>query len=251
MDIVFIANSLKFTKPQSEAAKLVKFGITNFEYFGNKLREYPNGGGAWDILSVNFGDMSIEIHEVQDHKTIMKSVEAQRGIDVTCEAIVNISSIDDLEKVIPLVNTLCTLLYLARGTKINWMYYDCYDSHGEKILSSHTNNVVWRYAGLPLIDLRNPNETATFLERLYPFFISQKDRYGLEKGIEAYLDAKREGVYLETRALVASVLLEFLSDRYTNKNGKFKENLEAMLKGLEIVTSNADLVRLKNRRCSP
>ena len=156
----------------------------------------------------------------------------------------------DLDTVIPMIDTLCKLLSLARGTKINWIYYDCCDSLGEKILSYLKNNIVWRYAGLALIDPRNPNETATFLEQAYPLYISLKDRYGLENGIEAYLDAKREGVYLETRALVASVLLEFLSDKYVNKDGEFKKNLETMLKGLVILTSDVDLVRLKNIRNS-
>jgi hypothetical protein len=137
------------------------------------------------------------------------------------------------------------LIYFA-----NWIYYDCCDSLGEKILSYHKNSIVWRYAGLALIDPGNLNETTTFLEQAYPLYISLKNKYGLENGIEAYLDAKREGVYLETRALVASVLLEFLSDKYVNKDGKFKKNLESMLKGLGILTSNADLVRLKDIRNS-
>jgi hypothetical protein len=130
IDIVFIASSMKFTKPQSEAVKLVRFGITNFKFFGNKLREYPNGGGAWDILSVNLGEKTVEIHEVQNHKIIMESVEAQKSIDVTSEVVINLSSIDDLDTVTPLIDTLCKLLSLARGTKINWIYYDCFDSLG-------------------------------------------------------------------------------------------------------------------------
>jgi len=150
----------------------------------------------------------------------------------------------------PLIDTLCKPLSLARGTKINWIYYDGYDSLGNKILSFHKNSIAWRYAGLPLIDPRNPNETDSFVTQAYPSYVSIQDKYSLGKGIEAYLDAKREGVYLETRALVASVLLEFLSDKYTKKDRNIKANLETMLKGLSISTSDADLVRLTNIRNS-
>jgi hypothetical protein len=212
-----IAGSLRYRKRQSDTLTSARFGITNFEYFGNKLREYPNGGGAWDILTVNLGDKSIEIHQVKDHKIIMESVTAQRGIDVTSEAVVNISSITDLDTVIPLIDALCKLLSLARGTKINWIYYDCYDSHGERILSSHNNNVVWRYAGLPLIDLHNPNDTVSFINQSFSAYLSRRD--DLDIAIETYLDAKRETGYLEIRALRAVVVLEFLKSRYAARKG--------------------------------
>lgn len=213
-----LTGSLKYWKKQSDAIASVRFGITNFEYSGNTYREYPNGGGTWDdILSVNLGDKSIEIHKLQDYKAIMESVEAQRGIDVTSEAVVNISSIADLDTVIPLIDALCIFLSLARGTKINWIYYDCYDSRGEKILSSHNNNVVWRYAGLPLIDPRNPNDTISFINQSFSAYLSQRD--DLDIAIETYLDAKRETGYLEIRALRAVVVLEFMKSRYAARKG--------------------------------
>lgn len=226
ISMTVIAQSLKFSKQKSNTFKSVRFGITNLEFFGNKLREYPNGGGAWDILSVNLGDKVIEIHEVQDHKAIMESVKAQRSIDVTCEAVMSISSIDDLDAAIPLIDTLCKLLSFARGMKINWIYYDCYDSDMGRLLSFHKNSIVWQYAGLPLIDPRNPHDTASFVKQSFSAYLSQRDDYGLDIAIETYLDAKRETGYLETRALRAVVVLEFLKSRYA-KRGK----IEFILRG--------------------
>jgi hypothetical protein len=103
---------------------------------------------------------------------------------------------------------------------------------------------------MPLIDSQNRNETATFIKQIYPSYISLKDKYSLEKGIEVYLDAKREGTYLETRALVAAVLLDFLTRRYVTDPKGFRNNLEATLKGLEITASNDDLRRLNDIRNS-
>ena len=94
------------------------------------------------------------------------------------------------------------------------------------------------------------SETAIFIVQAYPSYVSLKDKYGLEKGIEAYLDAKNEGVYFETRALVAAVLLEFLSDRYATKDNRFRRNIETMLKGLGILASQADLDKLTKIRNS-
>jgi len=244
-----IAGSLRYGKRQSNACTSVRFGITNFEYVGNKLREYPNGG-AGDILSLNLGDKIVEIHEIQDHKLIMESIKAKRSVDVTSEAVISVSSIDDLDSVTSLIDILCKLLSLARGTKINWIYYDCFDSLENKVMSFLKNNIVWGYAAMPLIDSQNRNETATFIKQIYPSYISLKDKYSLEKGIEVYLDAKREGTYLETRALVAAVLLDFLTRRYLTDPKGFRNNLEATLKGLEITASNNDLRRLNDIRNS-
>jgi hypothetical protein len=244
LSVLLSGGSLKNEKTRSEFPTSVRFGITNFEYLGNKWREYGNGGGYRDILSVNLGTKNVELHQVRDYTNIMELINTQRTIDVTSEATVNISLINDLETVMPLINGLCKLLSLARGTKINWIYYDCYNSGGEKILSSHNNNAAWRYSALPLIDPRNFIDTAAFIEQTYPFYILMKDQYNLEKSIEVYLDAKREGVYLETRALVAAVLLDFLSDRYNTKSGKFRNNLDAMLQGLNLTNSSADIKRI-------
>ena len=108
---------------------------------------------------------------------------------------------------------------MARGTKINWLYYDCFNDSKERILTFHKNSVVWQYTGLPVIDYRNPNDTASFINQVYPNYIAKKDDFGLDTAIESYLDAKRESGYLETRALRAVVVLEFLRSRYSRKKG--------------------------------
>ena len=237
------AGSLKYESKQGDIFSSARFGITNFEYHGNKHTEYRNGGGAWDILSVNLGDKTVEIHELAEYKIIIESVRTQRSIDVTCEAVIRISSIKDLDTVISLIDILCELLSLARGTKINWIYYDCYDALGNKVKSSHKNSIVWRYSGIPLIDPRNYDETASFINQTYPAYMSIQEKYGLKKCIEAYLDAKREGTYLETRALVAAVLLDILSQKYVVKHTGFRNNLIAMLNGLGIKMTKEDLER--------
>jgi hypothetical protein len=243
IDIVFTADIVKLTKYIDRDVKSVKFGITNFEFLGNKFTEYPNGG-ALDTLSVTLGDNTVEIHAVKDYKIITQLIRAQRGIDVTSEMEVKIASITDLDIIIPMIDALCMLLSLARGTKINWIYYDSYDSLGEKISSSHNNNVAWQYARLPLIDPNNPNETADFVNQSFSAYLAHKD--DLRIAIETYLDSKRETGYLEIRALRAVVVLEFLKSRYAKKKKlrkSFRAILETMFVELGISVTKGELDR--------
>jgi hypothetical protein len=224
ISMVVLAGSMTSKKQTNNSLlKLVKFGLVNFDFaIGNKFKEYANDGGGLDILAVELGVQTVDIHEIQGYKSVMESVKAQRGIDVTSEAVVNISSLDDLDIVIPLIDTLCKLLSFARGTKINWIYYDCYNDNGDMTSSFHKNNITWQYTGLPVIDPRNPHETASFVEQAYTSYLRQKAVHGLDIAIDSYLDAKREGTYLDTRAIRAVVVLEFLKSRYASgKNLEF------------------------------
>jgi hypothetical protein len=215
--IVF-ANKIISKKIITNKPIKTKFGITNFEYFGNKLRELPNGGSSLDILDINVGDTNFNVYQLEDYKTIIKLIEAQKGIDVTSEIFVNISPSIDMDSIIKKINILCKLLSLARGTKINWIYYDFLDENNNIIYSTHFNNIVWQYVGLPLIDIRNPHDLPKFLQKSIPTYIEKNDKYGLDKVIESYLDAKRETGYLELRALRAVIVMEYLKGKYSNEN---------------------------------
>ena len=217
-DMVVLANSMMLKKNVTCELESVRFGITNFEFLGNKWKEYSGGRGGLDILVVDLPDIKIEIHVIQDYRSIMQSIKAQRGIDVTCEAIINVNSKHDLISVIRIVDTLCKILSFARGTKINWIYYDGYDGNGDKILSFHKNSVNRQYTSISVIDPRNPDETASFIEVVYNSYLNRENLYGLDKAIEAYLDAKSEAVYLESRALKAVVVLELLKGKYAKTN---------------------------------
>ena len=254
-DMVVLANSMTLKKKARGELQSVRFGITNFEFLGNEWKEYGGCSGGRDILIINLLDIKIEIHIIQDYKLIMQSIKAQRGIDVTSEAIINVNSKHDLNSIIRIVDTLCKLLSFARGTKINWIYYNGYDANGDKILSYHKNSVNRQYTSLSVIDPRNPNETASFIEKVYNGYLNSENLYGLDKAIEAYLDAKSEAAYLESRALKAVVVLEFLKGKYAKTNAELNRKsfgviLKAMFTDLDVKITMDELSRFINIRNS-
>ena len=254
-DMVVLANSMTLKKKARGELQSVRFGITNFEFLGNEWKEYGGGSGGRDILVINLLDIKIEIHIIQDYKLIMQSIKAQRGIDVTSEVIINVNLKHDLNSVIRVVDTLCKLLSFARGTKINWIYVDGYNANGDKILSYHKNSVNRQYTSLSVIDPRNPNETASFIEKVYNSYLNSENLYGLDKAIEAYLDTKSAATYLESRALKAVVVLEFLKGKHAKTNAELNRKsfgviLKAMFTDLDVKITGDELRRFINIRNS-
>jgi hypothetical protein len=73
---------------------------------------------------------------------------------------------------------------------------------------------------MAIIDARyeGREETRQFIESPYPVFLERRDPYKLDKGtIDAYLDAKSEDDYLQTRAVKLAVALEKLKAVFINQ----------------------------------
>lgn len=220
INIIVYASNMNFKTKYLNKIRMLKFGITNFNYVGNKTRFKSNGGMDIGILEITLPQGTIQVHQIDGYSEIIKLIEAQKGIEVTCEAIVDLSLFDSENNAIEVVNNICLLLSFCRGTKINWIYYDCYDETGKILISKHLNSLNERYTPLPLIDPRNTRDTSIFVEKIYKQFIENEVTYGLRNAIEAYLNAKREVGYLETRALSAIVTIEYLN----SKHSKLKNN---------------------------
>lgn len=175
------------------------------------------GRSSLSVLEILLRDSNIEIHRISGYDSNVKIIQTQKGIDVTCEARMNISN-NDIEKARKTVDSIFKLLSFARGTKINWIYYDCYNKSGQLIQSVHSNNVNWHYSHQPVIDPHNPKDTSNFIQQTYQNYLNNNQSWGLDIAVEAYLDAKRETAYLDTRALSAAILLEFFKDRYATNS---------------------------------
>jgi len=78
------------------------------------------------------------------------------------------------------------------------------------------NSITWPFSSLTLIDCRNPHDTPTFIEKVYPYYLKFRDTYNLDIAIEQCLDAKRETAYLETRGLAAVALIDSLQQLYAS-----------------------------------
>lgn len=201
------------------------FGISNFEF--DKNDSLDNGKDDKIIIPLTKEEkIEIFFKKLNDYDNKINRIWTLRGIDVTCEFILKISNKNDLNKLIELIDDICFLLSVKNGTKITWIYYEIYDKNGETISRNHTWKVTKAYQPLDIFYCceNSSIQTIKFLEDSYPYFMKYRDLLRLKRGvIDAYLDAKAEADYIETRGGKIALAIEFLKNEYLASKGENSE----------------------------
>lgn len=207
---------------ENENKREVHFGITNFEFTGNEC----NGR----VLTLNLkGPARVSIQKLKDYKKIMRWIETFRYIDVTCKAIFNLSE-EEFGNTIEILEDLLYAMSIARGTKIQWIYYEIFNDKGICISRVHSSSRVTKvYSSYNLIDPKDTNSTKIFLENAKPIF-GEKNKLAkpMRELIDSHLDSLIPGVYLETKGANLSITMEMLKEifvRTAEKNGINKEKI--------------------------
>jgi len=223
--ITLIAQEVDLQPENKCHAEHCRFSIVNFEFIGNHPAKRIMQDGTKQVEHL-YLDLELRtpwgliiVDPVPDYKDVIARIKAQKSISVTCELVAKPSEVTELHGVASKMDELCRLLSLARGTKITWITAEECMKDGKAHRIILRNAVTRPFSSLPLIDPRNPQDTALFIEKVYPSYLKLRDSYNLNIAIEQYLDAKRETVYLETRALTAVSLLDFLQGRYASPRG--------------------------------
>ena len=103
-----------------------------------------------------------------------------------------ISAMQTLDLIKNTISNLCDLISIAKGTRVQWIYYDLLEN--DSLISKvHIFRATRRYNDSPIISMMGSagKEFKTFLETTYPIYAERCDPYRLHEGtIDAYLDAK-------------------------------------------------------------
>lgn len=192
-----------------------RFGLTNFKFIGTEAHKTARSHVL--ALPLNLQSCAsltkIKIVPVEDYEYVILRAQTLHGIEVTCEAFGEILTGGGVERLTETVDDLCRLLSVARGTKVQWIYRDLYDENGVCVSRYHYSAVTKPYCALVILDpyAEGRHETKIFLEGAYAPYIQKRDSYKLNQGtIDAYLDAKADHDYLETRGAKLAVALEKL-----------------------------------------
>ena len=212
----------------------IRFGLTNLTMLGTTPYENNEQGRKCFSLQYHFNleGFDVFIRQVPDYNEVINHIKCSRAIDVSCIAVsqnVSIENIDDIKRI---MNNLCCLLTLAKGCNINWIYYDVF-FNGNFIYSQHENRITKPFGTLQLISTIPGKDLEHLINKTYNRFIEVKEFLELEKVIAEYTDAKMKWDHLAFRALKLTVTMEHLKSCFLRNNNKEyiieKEKFEAKI----------------------
>lgn len=202
----------------------IHFGICNLQFDD----DVEKGDQIDHIIIPIRKEETIELcfKKLNDYDKKIRQILIIGTIDVTCECILKLSNPEELNTIISLMDDICVLLSIKKGTKITWIYYDIKDRQGKTIFRKHASRVTKVYQPLDILYFKKPHsfETKKFLEDSYHPYMKYRDVFKLNHGVvDAYLDAKAESDYFETRAGKVALAIEFLKNEYLESKGENSE----------------------------
>ncbi|MGH9460943.1 MAG: hypothetical protein ACRD1X_06970 [Vicinamibacteria bacterium] len=156
----------------------------------------------------------MQLRPIDRYRDRIARLKALNGIDVTAELVVRGT---DVHLRSLAADDVCDLLSLASGTKVQWIARTDYSESGTVLHRYHASRVTKSYCPWPLIDPTHPNDTANFIAAALPVYVSRKTQWGLGRGLlEAFLDARAQADYLETRGVKLAVAMEMLKTAFVS-----------------------------------
>jgi hypothetical protein len=195
-----------------------RFAITNlvFSIPSGRQRGTSDAGSASLTLALPHDTVTIE--QVRDYEEIERQLRGRHGVRVTAEACVPRSIAFDTAR--NLVVDLCSVLSLAQGTLVSWIFCEQRDAEGNTVFAVHYPAITRSYNGaLPLMDPRCPKEMPAFVEGVFGRFRELKDPYRLGATVSACVDVRTTG-FLETRCLQLLSVMEFVIGRNAVLEGR-------------------------------
>lgn len=209
-NVVFKKNILENTIIQ------YRFKITNFKFIGNQGYKV-NETTMQTELKISINGIDIFIRPVSGYNKIIKDIEYTHNVAVTAYLLVE-GNIENKDNTIQIVDNICSLLSLAKGTKINWISYTIENNNGEVLEKYYSNRVTKSYSALMLISYKNPSDLKKYLESTYVNYINKINDWKFNNIIEEFIDAVKEGDYLELRGLKLAATMEFILGKYKSLN---------------------------------
>lgn len=221
------AQTLRATAPGTAVATTYRYGIVNFRFFGtNTLEERDaqgrlvRSGQCLDLqLADARGQVAVYIEPLAGYSTISTELSTTRGVAVTCEAVIDVVSLPVGVDPDAVLDDLCLLLSVARGTRVQWLYRFDVDSSGREIGATHINHITRRYHSLEPLDHRAHarEHTKRFVEGAYAALPGAASAYELRRAlVPAWIDTRSEDDFLEMRGVQLAVVAEMIKAQHQN-----------------------------------
>lgn len=190
------------------------YGLANLEFLGDEVTEFEiEGRRGWSRNTFRFQAASTEIivRQVDNYRQAVAEMKARRTLAVTAEASLELTrDVTDLEPYDEMMDAVCVLLSLAKGSRVTWLYSKAIDQDGAlasmRIVSELSPFWV---PGVALIGGATAKELKELVADAYQPYLQEKERFNLPVAIGYYLASKSE-IEWNTKFLLACIALETL-----------------------------------------
>ncbi len=160
-------------------------------------------------MTLEIAQRQIKLQWVLDYERVVAILSAQHGVQVTCTATSAIRDTTDIDSVIEIIDTLCDVMTVARGTLVSWTSFDVMVKDS-KLPYSRYNSVTRPFVGIGLISSNECQNTKLFLERGFSRCQDISPDFQVRKIARSFTET-RTGAFLESRALLIFLLVEYIA----------------------------------------
>jgi hypothetical protein len=236
------------TNDPVEGPLKVRFALVNLTFTGTQASryDYPDGGVfiTHNTLPLTFGTDEFAVLRVNDYEAVIRKAKAEKRSASTAVLIATAASREAVGPLTQKVDRLCALFTLATGAKVSWAAYDVRSDDDRIIGGEWRSPVSRRLSRFDLIDPRTPDNLKHFVEAVFTNYTALESTYQLGRVIDARVDAISGG-FLETRTLIAGVLVDFLTARFgtqtRQKHTSFVHRLRHMVTTLGVQLSEKEI----------
>jgi hypothetical protein len=233
-------------EPNFKEATSISFDLVNFRFLGIESEIYVEGDRRYSTLSLmtlKLAEREIKLRWVADYDQVVANLRAHSSVQVTCTATTPIKDSTEIDAVISIVDTLCDVMTVARGTLVSWTSFDVNVLRSKLPYSRYRNSVTRRFVGIELINNTERQYTKSFLERSFSRCQEIAPDFQVRKIARAFTET-RDGPFIESRSLLIGVLVEYIAsvrariddriyfldnETFDSKWDAFKANVMTML----------------------
>ncbi len=222
---------------------LVNFTISGTDWFVEDENELSRAGSE---IHLELDHFDVRLRPVSDYSEITEILEHTRGMDVTCHVLVSNVPASQIGDVVNMVEKLCLLLSLARGTRVSYPRFDIISPEKPLLVSHYHACRKSTFHHSAPIDYVKRIETKTFLQQAYPRIDQAFDDWGVDGVIDMYVDSKFESEYINARGIKTVICMEMLRAKFMQRRnsgefiigeGLFSEKKEELQKKIRSILS--------------
>lgn len=191
------------------------FGVENFLFFGTRVQTLQIGSREVThrgILPLDLDGRQVTVDQLPEYERAVIELRASKRAMTTCTINVTLDDRSDVADLEAIADVLTDAMSVARGTLITWSSYEAKDSETHEHLTVYRAALTKTYNGNHPIPPDQEEDTKRLLERGYNS-IYRRNPLAMRKAIRAYCET-RQGPFVETKALMVGVPVEYLSFLY-------------------------------------